>query len=345
MKHKTKKIIMLTLCITVLILDLAYAVNLFLGNINLEDYTNNPYFSSNLQSIFLSICAITNILLVFFIYKDFLKNKKSIILLSILQILLGNIFNIANGIACIVLVSNKTKDVDVPKKEKKQLPELENITKYKWFVYFLIFVFLFIILYTPFLDIFIEPTDKLTALLYVIILYFLQILLLIAPMWNELKRDTTIFIKNFKTYISNMLPRFGYIFVVYLLANFLLVSFVGNIPTNQSIINSWPLYISIPLAIIIAPLTEELMFRGFMKKFIKNDTLFLILSSLIFGGLHIITADSTSQIFFIIPYSILGFAFALNYVKTKNIASNIFLHASWNSIAIIVLIISKIIIE
>lgn len=343
MKHKTKKIIMITLCIAVLILDLAYAVNLFLGNINLEDYTKNTYFSNNLQAIFLNICAITNILLVFFIYKDFLKNKKNIIILSILQILLGNIFNIASGITCIILVSNKTKDVNVPKKEKKELPNLENITKYKWFVYLLIFIFLFVILYTPFLDIFVEPNNKFTALLYIIILYFVQISLLIIPMWNELKRDTIIFVKNFKTYIFNMLPRFGYIFVVYLFANFLLVSFVGNIPTNQSIINSWPLYISVPLAIIIAPLTEELMFRGFMKKFIKNNILFLILSSLTFGGLHIITANSLSQIFFIIPYSILGFAFALNYVKTQNIASNIFLHASWNSVAIIVLIISKIV--
>ena len=52
-------------------------------------------------------------------------------------------------------------------------------------------------------------------------------------------------------------------------------------------------------------------------------------------------SENLSQILFIIPYSILGFAFSLNYVKTKNIASNIFLHSVWNSIAIIAMIITK----
>ena len=343
MKQKTKKIIMFVACIFVLIIDLSYAVNLFSGNIDLESYNIDISISNHSQAIFLSICAITNFILLFFIYKDPLQNKKRIILLSILQILLGNIFNIVTGILCIILVSNKTEDVEVPVKEKKPLPELEDITQHKWYVYFSIFVFLFIICYTPIANFLPEPNSRFTALLYIAILYIMQISFLIIPMWNELKRDTKIFIKNFKTYLSNMLPRFGIIFIAYLFANLSLVSLVGNISTNQSIINSWPLYVSAPIAIIIAPLTEELMFRGFMKKFIKNDTLFLILSSLIFGGLHVTVANSLFQVLFIIPYSILGFAFALNYVKTKNIASNIFLHASWNSIAIIALVISNIV--
>lgn len=343
MKFKTKKIIMLISCILVLLLDLSYAFNLFSGNIDLESINTDISISNTSQAIFLSICGITNFILLFFIYKNPIENKKRIILLSILQILLGNIFNIVVGILCITLVCTKTKDVEVPEKVKKPLPELEDITKHKWYVYFSIFVFLFIICYTPFTNVLPEPTSKYIALFYIVALYIIQIILLIFPMWNELKRDTVLFIKNFKTYISNMLPRFGIIFIAYFFANLSLISLVGNISTNQSIINSWPLYVSAPIAIIIAPLTEELMFRGFMKKFIKNDIVFLILSSLIFGGLHVTVASSIPQLLFIIPYSILGFAFALNYVKTRNIASNIFLHAAWNSIAIIALIISNIV--
>lgn len=343
MKLKTKKIIMLVSCILVLLLDLSYAFNIFSGNIDLESFNTDISISNTSQAIFLSICAITNFILLFFIYKNPIENKKRIILLSILQILLGNIFNIVVGILCIILVCNKTKDVEIPVKEKKPLPEIENITKHKWYVYFSIFVFLFIICYTPFTNLLPSPTSRFTALLYIALLYIVQITFLIVPIWNELKRDTILFIKNFKIYISNMLPRFGIIFLAYLFANLSLVSLIGNISTNQSIINSWPLYVSAPIAIIIAPLTEELMFRGFMKKFIKNDIVFLILSSLIFGGLHVTVASSIPQLLFIIPYSILGFAFSLNYVKTRNIASNIFLHASWNAIAIIALIISNIV--
>ena len=84
------------------------------------------------------------------------------------------------------------------------------------------------------------------------------------------------------------------------------------------------------------------MFRGFIRKFIKNDILFIILSSLIFGGLHVLSADSVLQLLYIIPYSVLGLAFSLNYVKTKNIASNIFLHCSWNTIALILATLSTI---
>lgn len=138
-----------------------------------------------------------------------------------------------------------------------------------------------------------------------------------------------------------MLPRFGIIAIFYLICNFSVMFLAVNIPTNQAIISSWPIYITAFVAIIVAPITEELMFRGFIKKFIKNDILFILVSSLIFGGLHIVESDSLQQFLYIIPYSILGFAFSLNYVKTKNIASNIFLHSVWNSIAVIGMILLK----
>ena len=80
-----------------------------------------------------------------------------------------------------------------------------------------------------------------------------------------------------------------------------------------------------------------------MKKFIKNDIAFIIISSIVFGGLHVINATEINQYLYIIPYSILGLAFSLNYVKTKNIASNMVLHATWNSLAILALIITKLI--
>ena len=235
----------------------------------------------------------------------------------------------------------KTKDIEDVKKEKKDLPVLEEINEHSKLLYFIIFVFLFIICYTPATDLLPIPNTKVSAIITVSLLYIIQICSLVIPMLKELKRDFVAFKNNFKIYISNMLPRFGIIFIVYAISSLALVSFVGNISTNQEIISQWPIYISAFLAIIIAPLTEELMFRGFMKKFIKNDILFIILSSLIFGGLHIMQSENLSQILFIISDSILGFAFSLNYAKTKNIASNIFLHSAWNSIAIIAMIITK----
>jgi len=171
--------------------------------------------------------------------------------------------------------------------------------------------------------------------------YIIQILALVVPMIKELKRDFAAFKNNFKLYLKNMLPRFGIIIIGYFICNISILLLAGNIPNNQQTLANMPLYVTAILAIFIAPLTEELMFRGFIKKFIKNDILFIILSSLIFGGLHVLSADSLLQLLYIIPYSVLGFAFSLNYVKTKNIVSNIFLHSAWNSIAVIAMALVK----
>ena len=341
MKLKTKKILMLILSSFVVIIDSIYALMIYQGLINLESFNEDILISNNSQIIFLIICAFFNLISILLINKDLMKHKKKIIILNVAQLLLGNLFNIITGILNIILITTKTKDVIVTDKVKKELPILEDITKHKWYTYFLIFIFLFAICYTPLTDLLPPPSSKIASLIYIALLYVIQILFLLIPFWSELKRDFKIFKDNFKIYLNDMLPRFGKIIIAYMITNFSLVILVSNIPTNQSIISNWPLYISAPLAIIIAPLTEELMFRGFMKKFIKNNLLFLILSSLIFGGLHVVVASSLYQLLFIIPYSILGFAFALNYVKTKNIVSNIFLHSAWNSIAFIALIITK----
>ena len=340
MKLKTKKTLILLLTIIVLLIDLSYAICLYTGIVNLES-SENSLITNNSQALFLTICGVVNLISILFIIKDILKHKKAIITLNIIQLFFGNLFNIISGVINIVLLSMKTKDIKDVKKEKKDLPVLEEINEHGKLLYFIIFVFLFIICYTPATDLLPIPNTKVSAIITVSLLYIIQICSLVIPMLKELKRDFVAFKNNFKIYISNMLPRFGIIFIVYAISSLALVSFVGNISTNQEIISQWPIYISAFLAIIIAPLTEELMFRGFMKKFIKNDILFIILSSLIFGGLHIMQSENLSQILFIIPYSILGFAFSLNYVKTKNIASNIFLHSAWNSIAIIAMIITK----
>jgi len=341
MKQKTKKILLLISTILTFVVDLSYAFALYAGLIELEVVGDIATISNNAQMIILFICAIVNLISIILISKNFITHKKKLIILNVIHLLLGNIVNIISGIINIILLSTKTKDIEEKVKEKKELPVLEDITKHKWYVYFIIFTFLFIICYTPVIDYLPLPDTKLATIITMIVLYGIQLISLVIPMANELKRDFVVFKNNFKLYLSKILPRFGIIIIAYFISNLTLMLFIQNLPSNQAILNSWPIYITAPLAIIIAPLIEELMFRGFIKKFIKNNVLFVILSALIFGGLHVISADSMQQVLFIIPYSILGFAFSLNYVKTKNIVSNIFLHSAWNSIAVIAMALVK----
>lgn len=337
MKQKKKKIILLISTILTLLITIGYIFALIAGNIELITPGDTIEMNSKAHLVFLSLCGFVNILSIGLILKDVIAHKKKIIILNVIQLLFGTMFNIIFAIINIVILSSKTVDVEEPVKEKKELPILEDITKHKWYVYFIIFVFLFVICYTPILNILPLPETKIAAIITMIVLYIVQVSALVIPMTNELKRDFIVFKNNFKLYLGNMLPRFGIIVIGYFISNISVLLLVGNIPNNQQTLVSMPLYITAFLGIVIGPLTEELMFRGFIKKFIKNDFLFIIVSSLVFGGLHVLSADSLQQVLYIIPYSILGLAFSLNYVKTKNIASNIFLHSAWNTLAVVVI--------
>ena len=337
MKQKTKKIILLITSILTLLINLGYAYCINTGAINLEISGEVPTMSNNAQLTLLYLCASINLIAIFFIYKNFIKHKKKLIVLNVIQFLLGTIFNILGAIINIFILSSKTKDVE-ELKEKKELPVLEDISEHKWYIYLIIFVFLFAICYSPIGGIIPIPETKIASIIAMVVLYIIQITLLVIPMRNELKRDFIAFKNNFKLYLSKMLPRFGIIIVLYIICTLPITAIVGDVSTNQAVLYSLPICLTAFLAIFVGPLTEELMFRGFIKKFIKNDILFVIVSSLIFGALHITTADSLQQMLYIIPYSILGFAFSLNYVKTKIIVSNIFVHSVWNSFAVIVII-------
>lgn len=339
---QNQKTLLLLSTIISLAINIYYIFAIQTGKIQLGNIENDLEISITSQIFMFSICVFANFIAIFFILKDFIKHKKNLILLNIIQFLFGSFCNIISAIINIYLISSKTEGIEETK-ERKELPILEDIPEHKWYVYFIIFIFLFTICYSPLASLLPIPETKIATIIASATLYIIQITLLIIPMKDELKRDFIAFKDNFKLYLSKTLPRFGIILIFYFLCTLPITLLVGETSTNQEIINSLPIYVSAFLAIFVGPFTEELMFRGFIKKFIKNDVLFAIVSSLIFGMLHITFANSLQQILYIIPYSILGLAFSLNYIKTKNIVSNMFLHSVWNSFAVIVMILNSLI--
>ena len=95
----------------------------------------------------------------------------------------------------------------------------------------------------------------------------------------------------------------------------------------------WLMFIN---AGIIGPFIEEMVFRKAFKDAIKNKWLYVFISALIFGSLHL-TAGLTAwyDIFYIIPYSALGGAFALANYETDTIFTSITLHITHNSILLL----------
>lgn len=83
--------------------------------------------------------------------------------------------------------------------------------------------------------------------------------------------------------------------------------------------------------VLFAPVIEEFIFRYSFKTVINNNFLFVIISSLFFGLIHVHGFG-----FDIIPYVLIGFLLSLVYLKSnKNIAASIICHLLNNFIAVL----------
>lgn len=98
----------------------------------------------------------------------------------------------------------------------------------------------------------------------------------------------------------------------------------------QKMINNYPIISSITTC-ICAPIIEEIIFRKALKDAIENKTLYIIASGLIFGGLHVINSNSLIELLYIIPYGIMGSAFAYTLEKTDNLMYTIGIHTAHNT--------------
>ena len=92
--------------------------------------------------------------------------------------------------------------------------------------------------------------------------------------------------------------------------------------------------------VIFAPLTEELIFRGMLARYLfpkqdssKQTLLFLLVSSLIFALIH---SPGTLQQFLV--YFSLGFSLGLAYISRKGLAYSISLHALNNLVAFLMIL-------
>ena len=168
-----------------------------------------------------------------------------------------------------------------------------------------------------------------TELIYLLILFFIY--------RKEYIRDFKDYIKNFKNYMPKYMEYWALAFSLMLISNFIIVTlFPNSVATNQEAINNIlvqaPFYMIVS-AVLFAPFLEETIFRFSFRKIFKNDLVFIILSGLVFGGLHVIGSfNNLIDLIYIIPYSIPGAVFAYTFVKSKNIFIPMSLHFFHNGI-------------
>ena len=112
----------------------------------------------------------------------------------------------------------------------------------------------------------------------------------------------------------------------------------SNVQTLQSI----PILFMVLFAVVLAPIVEELFFRGFFYEITNKKTnpyVYYIGTASLFALLHLQNLDSPMYaIYNLIIVFISGLVFGLAYRKTNWIGTNIIAHATANGIVIFLLI-------
>lgn len=132
-------------------------------------------------------------------------------------------------------------------------------------------------------------------------------------------------------------------FLLMILANYIINYIIipngisNNEQGNRNLLLNNKLLYGLLLSLII-PYIEEIVFRLSFKKSINNNIIFIILSSTIFGLLHIISSTKLIELLYFIPYFILGLTFSTIYIKTNNIFCSIISHILNNTITVLVIL-------
>ena len=176
-------------------------------------------------------------------------------------------------------------------------------------------------------------------LLLTIIKYSFFMLLLIIIYRKYLKEKWFDFRKNFSKYMKISIKDWYVGILIMLFSNIIINQFIPNLGENeetiQSMITLSPIYALI-FTSFFAPFNEEMIYRKSLQNCFNNKYLFMIVSGLIFGFIHVMGSNNPYEYLLIIPYGALGFMFAHTLSKTDNIYCTIIMHMMHNFILTII---------
>ena len=160
---------------------------------------------------------------------------------------------------------------------------------------------------------------------------------------KELKKDFKKFKNNFKEYFSKYNKYWLIMIFLMTISSWFVSIFTNDISQNETLIRN-TMKSNIPYFIytciscsLIAPIMEEIVFRKSIKKIIPTKYLFIIISGLLFGLMHVLgLVENPFDYLYILPYSIPGFVLAYTYEKSNNIFVPIGIHFFHNTVLLII---------
>lgn len=197
-----------------------------------------------------------------------------------------------------------------------------------------------------------------------IVTYGIALVGIVIIMWKPLKKDLNKI--NGKTFSFGAM---GYgLCMAGLLIGSILFGILGitakkGTSSNEEAINSMfnqsptAMLILFFVTVIMAPIVEELIFRKAIFNTIKEPKLALIVSTLIFAAMHVVSSTLSTLILwiqgestylnvilefiYIIQYALMGLGFGIAYIKTeKNVCTSIFAHMLNNGVSYLLMILA-----
>ncbi len=207
----------------------------------------------------------------------------------------------------------------------------------------LLYFFLAIVYQIPF--IFLIEKKNFSSNWSLFIVQIILVLTFILIYRKDLKSDLKDFKKNWKKILTTTAKCWIIGFIIMIISS----SFISLLPiknvTNQSeniaMFKAAPI-LEIIIVTIMAPITEEIVYRLSFKRFTNYKWLFVFVTGLIFGFVHVMTSITSVQnlimLVYLIPYGALGCAFGYAYFKTDNIYGTMVFHSLHNLISILELL-------
>jgi hypothetical protein len=166
-------------------------------------------------------------------------------------------------------------------------------------------------------------------------------------MKSDLSYDFTEFKSKKTEVIIPIIVGYAYVWVGNIVASYLSTYLsnllgiqMGEAANQQAIISATGSSLGILMvisAVFIGPVIEELVFRKALFGLIKKDSIALLVSTLVFGLIHVVSEPSiTEALINGSSYFIMGFVFGYIYIKSdRNIMIPIVVHIINNAVSIL----------
>ena len=138
-------------------------------------------------------------------------------------------------------------------------------------------------------------------------------------------------------------------FIIQLVLTFICRFFSTGVTENQASIARMPLMSQLILGIIYAPVVEEVLFRYVIRRLIRREVVYILVSGIVFGMVHILSSIGSHSSIEIIAYALPHIGVGLHqtyiYASTNSIETCIINHRLINLFAAIPYIIAWLILK